>query len=213
MIYIGLVLSVIRRWALRDKLPSREISLRTGLLRNTIKRYQRAGIVAPEFKATLRPSKFDPYAEKLSVWLLAERRKPHEERPTAKQMHADRVQLGFGGSYERVSAFVRAWRTDLTRAQNRTDWVTFVPLVFKPGEACQFDWSEDNAIIGGERTKPQVAHIKLSHSHSFLVRAYLLQTHEMLFDSHLNAFRVFEGVPGRGVYDSMHTAVDRGGAC
>jgi len=31
-------------------------------------------------------------------------------------------------------------------------------------------------VPGGERTKLQVAHIKLSHSRAFLVRAYLLQT-------------------------------------
>jgi transposase len=47
-----------------------------------------------------------------------------------------------------------------------------------------------------------VAHIKLSHSRAFLVRAYLLQTHEMLFDAHWHAFRVFGGIPGRGIYDS-----------
>ena len=88
---------------------------------------------------------------------------------------------------------------------------TYVPLVFQPGEAFQFDWSEDWANIGGERVKLQVAHIKLSHSRAFLVRAYPLQTHEMLFDAHWHAFRVFGGVPGRGIYDNMKTAVDRVG--
>ena len=39
-------------------------------------------------------------------------------------------------------------------------------------------------MLGGERTKLQVAHIKLSHSRAFILRAYLLQTHEMLFDAH-----------------------------
>jgi hypothetical protein len=29
-----------------------------------------------------------------------------------------------------------------------------------------------------------VAHFKLSHSRAFFLRAYLLQTHEMLFDAH-----------------------------
>ncbi len=52
---------------------------------------------------------------------------------------------------------------------------TYVPLVFQPGEAFQFDWSEDWANIGGERVKLQVAHIKLSHSRAFLVRAYPIQ--------------------------------------
>jgi len=204
-------LSVIRRWALRDKMPLREISRRTGLSRNTIRKYLRAEIVAPSFRTPARPSKLDPFAEKLSGWLVKEQRKSRKDRGTAKQMHADLVKLGFDGSYERVAAFVRAWKADRQRAQQTTGRGTFVPLVFQPGEAFQFDWSEDWAIIGGERVKLQVAHIKLSHSRAFLVRAYLLQTHEMLFDAHWHAFRVFGGIPGRGIYDNMNTAVDRVG--
>ncbi len=71
-----------------------------------------------------------------------------------------------------------------------------MPLAFGPDEAFQFDWSEDWAIIGNERTKLQVAHTKLSDSRAFIVRAYLPQTHEMLFDAHNHAFRVFGGIPG-----------------
>lgn len=47
----------------------------------------------------------------------------------------------------------------------------YVPLVFQPGEAFQFDWSEDWAVIAGERMKLQVAHTKLSHSRAFILRA------------------------------------------
>jgi transposase len=204
-------LSVIRRWALRDKMPIREIARRTGLSRNTIRKYLRAEIVEPSFRTPTRPSKLDPFAEKLSGWLVMEVRKSRKDRRTAKQMHADLVKLGFDGSYERVAAFVRAWKADRQRAQQTTGRGTFVPLVFQPGEAFQFDWSEDWAVIGGERVKLQVAHIKLSHSRAFLVRAYLLQTHEMLFDAHWHAFRVFDGIPSRGIYDNMKTAVDRVG--
>ena len=202
-------LSVIRRWALRDKMPIREISRRTRLSRNTIRKYLRAGIVEPQFRTPSRPTKLDPYVDKLSTWLVTEQRKSRKERRTAKQMHADLVTLGFDGSYERVAAFVRAWKADRQHAMQTTGRGTFVPLVFQPGEAFQFDWSEDWAIIGSERVKLQVAHIKLSHSRAFLVRAYLLQTHEMLFDAHWHAFRVFGGIPSRGIYDNMKTAVDR----
>ena len=87
-----------------------------------------------------------------------------------------------------------------------------MPLVFAPGEAFQFDWSEDWAILSGERTKLQVAHTKLSHSRAFIVRAYPLQTHEMLFDAMTQAFRVLGGVPRRGIFDNMKTAVDRIGS-
>ncbi len=87
-------LSVIRRWALRDKMPIREIARRTGLSRNTVKKYLREGIVEPKFKTPSRPTKLDPYADRLSAWLLTQTRKSRKERRTVKQMHADLVQLG-----------------------------------------------------------------------------------------------------------------------
>ena len=119
------------------------------------------------------------------------------------------MELGYDGSYNRVAAFARDWALKRQEAQKTTGRGTFVPLVFEPGEAFQFDWSEDWAVLAGERTKLQVAHFKLSHSRAFYVRAYLLQTHEMLFDAHNHAFRVFGGVPKRGIYDNMKTAVDK----
>ena len=124
-------------------------------------------------------------------------------------MHADLVALGFDGSYGRVAAFVRTWKADRQRDAQTSGRGTFVPLVFAPGEAFQFDWSEDWALLGGERTKLQVAHTKLSHSRAFIVRAYPLQTHEMLLDALTQAFRVLGGVPRRGIFDNMKTAVDR----
>ncbi|MBB3995737.1 transcriptional regulator with XRE-family HTH domain [Sulfitobacter undariae] len=151
-------LSVIRRWALRDKMPIREIARRTGLSRNTIKKYLREDAVEPRFNTPRRPSKLDPYADRLSAWLLAQTRKSRKERRNVKLMYEDLVKLGYDGSYERVAAFARAWRADRHRAEQTTGRGTFVPLVFQPGEAFQFDWSEDWATIGGERIKLQVAH-------------------------------------------------------
>ncbi len=203
------LLSVIRRWHFRDEMPIREIERRTGLSRNTIRKYLRAGTVEPAFKVPERPSKLDPFAEKLSGWLRAEGGKSRKQRRTAKQMHADLVVLGFDGSYGRVSAFVRAWKAERQREAQTSGRGTFVPLVFGPGEAFQFDWSEDWAMLGGRQTKLQVAHTKLSHSRAFAVRAYPLQTHEMLFDALTQAFRVLGGVPRRGIFDNMRTAVDR----
>ena len=203
------LLSVIRRWHFRDEMPIREIERRTGLSRNTIRKYLRAGTVEPKFKVPERPSKLDPFAEKLSGWLRAEGSKSRKQRRTAKQMHADLMVLGYAGSYGRVSAFVRAWKAERQREAQTSGRGTFVPLVFAAGEAFQFDWSEDWAMLGGRQTKLQVAHTKLSHSRAFAVRAYPLQTHEMLFDALTQAFRVLGGVPRRGIFDNMRTAVDR----
>ena len=53
------LLSVIRRWHFREGMPIREIERRTGLSRNTIRKYLRAGAVEPKFKVPARPSKLD----------------------------------------------------------------------------------------------------------------------------------------------------------
>jgi len=203
------LLSVIRRWRFRQKMPIREIERRSGLSRNTIRKYLRAETVEPQFKVPARPSKLDPFAEKLSGWLRIETGKSRKQKRTAKQMHADLVALGYEGSYGRVATFVRSWKADRQRDAQTSGRGTFVPLVFGAGEAFQFDWSEDWAVLGGERVKLQAAHTKLSHSKAFIVRAYPLQTHEMLFDALTQAFRVLGGVPQRGIFDNMKTAVDR----
>jgi transposase len=205
------LLSVIRRWHFRDQLSIREISRRTGLSRNTVRKYLRTDTVEPAFQVPERPSKLDAFADKLSAWLRVESTKSRKQKRTVKQLHADLVSLGYDGSYGRVAAFARDWKADRQREQQTSGRGTFVPLAFEPGEAFQFDWSEDWAIIGGERTKLQVAHFKLSYSRAFIVRAYLLQTHEMLFDAHNHAFRVLGGIPRRGIYDNMKTAIDKVG--
>jgi hypothetical protein len=84
-----------------------------------------------------------------------------------------------------------------------------VPLKFALGEAFQFDWSEEGLVIGGVWRRIQVAHLKLCASRAFVLVAYPSQGHEMLFDAHTRAFAALGGVPRRGIYDNMKTAVDR----
>ena len=206
------LLSVIRRWRFRDKLPIREIGRRTGLSRNTIRKYLRSGDGGTEVQGSRATEQAGSVCRKLSGWLRIETGKSRKQRRTVKQMHADLVVLGYDGSYGRVAAFARKWKAQLQYEQKTSGRGTFVPLVFAPGEAFQFDWSEDWAVIAGERVKLQAAHTKLSHSKAFIVRAYPLQTHEMLFDALTQAFRVLGGVPQRGIFDNMKTAVDRIGA-
>jgi hypothetical protein len=64
------------------------------------------------------------------------------------------VELGYDGSYGRVAAFARAWRADRHVAEQTTGRGTFVPLIFEPGEAFQFDWSEDWVWIGMQICPP-----------------------------------------------------------
>ena len=84
-----------------------------------------------------------------------------------------------------------------------------MPLKFELGEAFQFDWSEEGLLIGGLWRKLQVAHLKLCASRTFVLVAYPSQGHEMLFDAHTRSFQALGGIPRRGIYDNMKTAVDK----
>ncbi|HIL96552.1 MAG: IS21 family transposase [bacterium] len=203
------LLSVIRRWHYREGMPIREITRRTGLSRNTIKKYLATNIVEPRYPKRKSPSKLDEYELTLTNWLHREAKRHRKQRRNAKHLHSDLVALGFTGSYDRVAAFARQWRQDQQEAKRTASKNTFVPLSFAPGEAFQFDWSEDFVMINGANTKVQVAHFKLSYSRAFMLRAYPMQTHEMLFDAHYHCLAALGGIPERGIYDNMKTAVDK----
>src|SRR6202007_1222918 len=94
---------------------------------------------------------------------------------SSKSLAEPLVALGYEGSYNRVAAFARDWKDARQREQKTTGRGVFVPLAFTAGEAFQFDWSEDWAVIAGERTKLQAAHFKLSSSRVFFMRAYAQQ--------------------------------------
>ena len=203
------LLSVIRRWYRRDGVSIRAIARRTGLARGTVRKYLRSDVVEPRYAKRRGVSKLDAFVEPLTRWLRQELQKGRKQRRRVNQLYVDLVALGYRGSYGRLAAFVREWRRSQEEASKRAGRGAFIPLMFAPGEAFQFDWSEDWALIKGERVKLQVAHFKLCHSRAFVLRGYLLQTHEMLFDAHAHAFKLFDGVPRRGIYDNMKTAVDR----
>ena len=165
------ILSVIRRWHVREGVSIREISRRTKLSRNTIRKHLANGALEAVYPKRRSRSKVDGYAELLASWLKRESARGRKERRNLKQLHGELMKLGYTGSYDRVAAFARVWRRQQQEA-SKVSRDTFVPLVFAPGEAFQFDWSEDWVVIGGERTKLMVAQFKLCHSRAFMLRAY-----------------------------------------
>jgi transposase len=134
------LLSVIRRWRFGRHFWIREIARRTGLSRNTVRKYLRTDGVEPKFNAPDRSSRLDPFADKLSHMLRQEAGKSRKQKRTVKQLHADLVALGYDGSYNRVAAFAREWKAARRREQQTCGRGAFVPLAFLPGEAFQFDW-------------------------------------------------------------------------
>ena len=203
------ILAKIRRMYFREKVPLREIARRTGLSRNTVRSWLRqTDAVEPKYPKRVSPSVVDAWAAQLTGWLRADSHRPKRDRRTARFMFEAIRGEGYAGSYGRVSAFVRRWHEEQAEAPRRK---AYVPLAFEPGEAFQFDWSCEYAFIGGLRRRLEVAHVKLNASRAFWLVAYPTQSHEMLFDAHARAFAAFGGVPRRGIYDNMKTAVDKVG--
>jgi len=50
------ILSIIRRWHLRDQVSLRDIAKRLGISRNTVRRYLRAGTVFPAYPNDRAPA-------------------------------------------------------------------------------------------------------------------------------------------------------------
>jgi transposase len=201
------MLAKIRRMHFREKLSIREIAKRCSLARNTVRQWLREPKMAePKYPERQSQSIVDPYIEQLRQWVQADSHRAKRDRRTAKVMFLEIKEQGFQGSYVRVAVHVRRLREELNDAPKRS---AFVPLSFVHGEAFQFDWSCEYAWIGGLRRRLEVAHCKLASSRAFWVVAYYTQSHEMLFDAHTRSFEAFGGIPRRGIYDNMKTAVDK----
>jgi transposase len=194
----------IRRMHFRDSMSVREIVRRTGLSRNTVRTWLRAPAQEePRYRRTAAPGKLAPFHALLEQALKADALRPKKERRTGLALYREVQAAGYSGGYSRVTDFIRAWR------QGGGAPAAFVPLAFELGEAFQFDWSEEGVIVGGIYYKAQVAHLKLCASRAFWLVAYPGQGHEMLFDAHTRSFAALGGIPRRGIYDNMKTAVDR----
>ena len=197
----------IRRWYYRDGLTVSEIARKSGYARNTVKNWLRAA-EGTEPRYRRRPAedtKIAPFAEQLTKALEVDARRPKRDRRTALKLFGELKAAGFDGGYSRVTAFVRRWR----KSGGQVLVKAYVPLRFELGEAFQFDWSEERLLIGGVWRKILAAHLKLCASRAFVLQAYPTQSHEMLFDAHTRSFIALGGIPRRGIYDNMKTAVDK----
>jgi transposase len=197
----------IRGMYFRDGKSISEIARLTSLSRNTIKRWLKvAPGTQPKYRRPEVPIKLTPFAATLTKALQTDAHRPKRERRTARALHAELKADGYAGGYTRLTDFIRDWR----QAEGKTfNAHAFVPLQFGLGEAFQFDWSEEPLVVGGIYRRLQVSHLKLCASRAFWLVAYPSQGHEMLFDAHTRSFTALGGVPRRGIYDNMKTAVDK----
>ncbi len=197
----------VRRMKLRDGMSNSEIAKRTGLSRNTVKKWLKAaGDEVPKYRRSPgKATKLSGYEDTVVAALKADAHRPKEHRRTARALFAQIQAQGYQGGYTALTNFIRVWREQSGKEPQRA----FVPLSFELGEAFQFDWGEEGIVVGGVYYQAQVSHLKLCASRAFWLVAYPSQGHEMLFDAHTRSFAALGGVARRGIYDNMRTAVDK----
>ncbi len=194
----------IRRAYHRDKKTIRQIAREMCLARNTVRKVIRSDVTELHYERTVQPRpKLEPYKDRLIQALTEDREKPPKQRRTAQMLYEMLQHEGFSGGYDSVRRFVKAWR-EQDKLPN-----AFVPLVFAPGEAFQFDWSYEQIELGGINVKVKIAQFRLCHSRELFCVAYMRETLEMVLDAHVQAFAFFGGSCRKGIYDNLKTVVSK----
>ena len=203
MLVVETIARIRREYFVKGK-PIKEIVRDVKVSRNTVRKVIRSQATAFTYDRRVQPMpKLGPWTAELERMLEANETKSKRARLTLLRISEALEGLGYGGGYDAVRRYAKAWRWRRSASTAQT----YVPLVFSPGEAYQFDWSHEYVVLAGVTTKVKVAHVRLCHSRMFFVRAYPRASQEMVFDAHDRAFRLFQGACRRGIYDNMKTAV------
>jgi len=191
----------IRRAVVVEGLSQREASRRLGHSRKTVRKalkyseppgYRRSGERA-------RPV-IGPVRGIIDAWMEEDKRAPRKQRHTRKQIWLRlKEEYGFEGGYDAVKRYVTKKR--------ETGGEVYMPLAFDAGEEAQVDWGEAWAVVAGVMVKVFLFCVRLCYSRASYVRAYPTEKQEAFLDGHVRAFEFFGGVPRRGGYDNLKSAV------
>jgi transposase len=188
--------------------PIKEISRRTGISRNTIRKILRGQAAKFTYhrEQSNQPAQ-ESIKEVMKGWIKHDSLEGRKYRRTAKRMYNElrSEKYGYVGSYASV---LRCFK-EVKEALNKDPGEVFIPLDFDPGAAAQFDWGDVKAVIGGQLTVLNVGALQLCKSRNSYARVYPSQKQELLFDIHCRAFAHFGGVPRRVIYDNLKTAVKK----
>ena len=194
----------IRRDHLDRGVLIRRIARELKLSRNTVRKAIRGDVAAFGYERTVQPlPKLGPWVGELERLMEANEGKRRRERLSLLRIFEQLQGLGYDGGYDAVRRYAMSWRWRRSGSGSQA----YVPLIFDPGEAYQFDWSHEYAVVAGTTTRVKAAHLRLCHSRLFLVQIFPRESQEMVFEAHERSFRFFGGVCRRGIYDNMKTAV------
>ena len=169
----------IRRDHLVKGVPIKKLARDLRVSKNTIRKVVRGDATSHTYERKIQPlPKLGPWVEALERLLEENEQKKRRVRLSLVQLYEDLADEGYEGGYDAVRRYAKAWRR---RRRLSASSQAYVPLIFDPGEAYQFDWSHEYAVLLGTTTKVKAAHMRLCHSRMYLVQIYPREGQEMVF--------------------------------
>ena len=128
------------------------------LSRKVVRKAIRAPEGAFDYHRTVQPlPRLGPFQERLDTLLTENEARHRRDRLRMTRIHDLLCREGFEGSYDAVRRYARRW-VEARRKDAGDGTPAFIPLLFQPGEAYQFDWSHEDVEIAGKPMRVKVAH-------------------------------------------------------
>lgn len=186
----------------KNGLSRRKTAEALGMSRNTVKRYW-DGAHTPDEKKTY-PTIESPQKEKVMEVLG----KYYQENKTIgkQRINAKTAWEAIRETYTIGESTVRRY----TRELKGINPEGFIPLSFEPGEMMQVDWCEVKVNIQGSLWKSPLFCAVLPYSYGIFAMIMPNMKMPCFIEAHIEAFRFYQGIPQRILYDNLRTAVFSG---
>jgi len=202
----------IRRDARQEELSIRQLAVRHGVHRRTV----RQALTLPQPPPRKIPERASPKLDRIGPLVDAMLREdltaPRKQQHTARRILARLVDEHAIAdvSYWTVRDYVARRRPEIAAEGGRLLAEAFVPQTHGPGEQAEVDFADLWIDLAGVRTKVFLFTLRLSASGKAVHRAYGTQGQEAFLEGHLEAFTVLGGVPSVHIrYDNLRSAVSR----
>lgn len=188
------VWATIKRLSEVENIPIAEIARRVGRDRKTVRRALMAQNVPVYTRAHKSPSKLDPFKG-----YIQERVREYP-RLTATALLEEIRRQGYTG---KIRILVEHVATLKQKAKE-----VFLRLETLPGQQAQCDWANCGTVaIGNTTRKLSLFVMVLSWSRSAYIEFTLSQCLEDFIQCHINAWRFFQGIPRKVLYDNLKLVV------
>ena len=159
--------------------PIKKLARDLRVSKNTIRKVVRGDATSHTYERKIQPlPKLGPWVEALERLLEENEQKKRRDRLSLVQLYEDLADEGYEGGYDAVRRYAKAWRR---RRRLSASSQAYVPLIFDPGEAHQFDWSHEYARLAGATTRVKAAQMRLCYSRMRLVQIFPREGQEMVF--------------------------------